>query len=407
MKTIALFDDLQGGHHLTYLKLFSKTLLEMGYQVITFCSQPDEVSKWIVINCSKQSQQFHALKVQEHQAPTLPILGQLPQTLVTLLRWQYTTKVIQKASSQLGYSPDLVFFNWLDNYFSNYLTHHIIDHVFPYNWSGLYFHPSHTQFKRHVLPIFGHELIHYASAKSSRCHGLAILNEFDAKKIQSHINNPVIVFPDIADESTPDQNYQVVKEIREKAGTRKIIGLFGFLSKRKGLLTLLETAQRSVKENWFFVFAGHLYESDLLPEEISQVWTFVKSQPTNCFFHLERIPTEAQFNSLIDVCDVLFAAYNSFSSSSNILTKAALFQKPVIVSDGFCMSERVKKFRLGLSIPEENVNKCIEALDYLFYQIDTNLEKLKPDFESYKSLHSLEYLELGFKTIFQNINSPI
>ncbi|MUG96755.1 glycosyltransferase family 1 protein [Scytonema sp. UIC 10036] len=404
MKTIALFDDLQGGHHLTYLRLFSKTLLELGYQVMTFCSQPDEVSTWIAINCPKQSQQFQALKVQEHHAPTLPILGKLPQPLVTLLRWQYSAEVIQKASSQLGYSPDLVFFNWLDKYFSNYLTHHIIDRVFPYNWSGLYFHPSHTQFKHHVLPIFGQELIHYAAAKSSRCRGIAVLNEFDAKKIQSNLNNPVIIFPDLTDESPPDPNYTVVKEIREKAGTRKIVGLFGLLSKRKGLLTLLETAQKSVIENWFFVFAGHLYESDLLPEEISRVLNFVNSQPNNCFFHLERIPTEAQFNSLIDVCDILFAAYHNFPSSSNILTKAAVFQKPVIVSDGFCMSERVKKFRLGLSIPEEDVNRCIEALHYLFHQIETKFEDLQPDFETYKALHSLEYLQLGFKTLCKNKN---
>lgn len=397
MKTIALFDYLQHGHHLSYLRLFSKTLLEMDYQVMTFCPEPDEVSKWIFQHCPNKTQQFHVFKVPEFKTPALP------QPLITLARWQNTAAIIKQASSKLGISPDVVFLNWLDSYFSNYLTHHIIEQIFPYNWSGLYFHPNHLEFKQHVLPILGTELIHYGVALSSRCYGLTLLNEMEASKIQNRIKKPVIIFPDIADESPPDINYTIAKQIRALAGARKIVGLLGILSKRKGLLTLLEVALQSSQENWFFIFTGPLLTSDLLPEEVARIEEIVNSKPNNCFFYLERISDGAPFNALIDVCDVLFAAYENFPSSSNILTKAAVFEKPVIVSDGFCMGERVKKFNLGATIPEGNVTKCIESLHYLFEQLDTN-GKLKPDFAGYRHFHSVEQLRVEFQAILQKID---
>lgn len=405
MKTIALFDNCRDGHHLTYLRLFSQALLEMDYVVMTFCQEPDEVSQWIKLNCPEQAQHFYTFKVQETQVPVLPILGQLPRTFVVLAQWLYAAKIIQKAASEIKHSPDLVFFAWLDNYLSYYLTHSIIDRIFPYKWSGLYFTPPYLRFGQRVLPILRIPLTPYTIAKSPHCCGIALLDEKETKKVQAQIKTPVITFPDVTDESLPDINYTIVKQIREKAGDRKIIGLLGGLTKRKGLLTLLEAAQRSVKENYFFVFAGQLYDYELLPEEATKVGNIVKANPPNCFFHFVRIPDEAQFNAVIDACDILFAAYEDFPYSSNILTKAAVFEKPVIVTDGFCMGERVKAFRLGLSIPEGNVDKCIEAIHCLSKDLNLNAHDLKPDFEGYQRIHSTKQLHTAFHTIFENVTS--
>jgi glycosyltransferase involved in cell wall biosynthesis len=371
----------------------------MGYQVVSFFPEPDEVRRWVALHCPEYIQQFHAFKVQEPETPKLPIIGKLPQPVFTLFRWIDTATVIRKASSKIGCKPDLVFLCWLDNYLSNYLNHHIIERIFPYSWSGLYFHPNNLQFKQHVLPILGTPLTHHAVAQSSRCYGIALLNEIEATKLQDKIKNPVFIFPDITDDSLPDENYVVVQKIRSQAGNRKIVGLFGLLSKRKGLLTLLEVAQKSVNKNWFFVFAGKLSQVDLLPEEVTKIKNIVESKPNNCFFHFESIPEGEKFNALINISDVLFAAYENFPSSSNILTKAAVFEKPVIVSDGFCIGERAKKFQLGLTIPQGDVSKCIEALSDLF-----DHAQLKPDFEGYKRLHSVEQLRTEFNTICEKIS---
>lgn len=134
-----------------------------------------------------------------------------------------------------------------------------------------------------------------------------------------------------------------------------------------------------------------------------RIQTIVKSAPHNCFFYFERIPNEAQFNSLVNVCDILFAVYNKFPHSSNILTKAATFKKPVIVSNKFCMAERVRKFGLGLTINEGNTLQCIEALYKLFSQSESDTRQTKQDFEGYKQFHSTERLYTAFSAILKTL----
>jgi glycosyltransferase involved in cell wall biosynthesis len=398
-----MFDNFQGGHHPTYLRIFSKAFLELGYKVIVFCLNPDDVSKWIDLDCPQKKGYLYTIKVQKFKIPKLPIIGSLPRSLEVLSRWQYTAKVIKEETEKIQIFPDLVFFPWLDSYLSYYLNNHIIDRIFPYYWTGIFFHPRNIRDEQHFLPILRTPLSHYAILKSPRCFGIGVLDECENMRIQQEINKKVILFPDITDEAPPNQNYEISRKIQAKANRRKIVGLVGSLSKRKGLLTLLEVAEKSIRDDWFFVFAGKLETSSLSSKEMSIFLEVVESQPHNCFFHLERIPHESQFNSIINICNVLFAAYENFKSSSNILTKAAVFKKPVIVSEGFCMDERVKKYNLGVSIAEGDVNRCIEALAYLRSELDANFSHLKPDFEEYASIQSVEKLRTSLSAICGNL----
>lgn len=128
----------------------------------------------------------------------------------------------------------------------------------------------------------------------------------------------------------------------------------------------------------------------------------VQSPPHNCFLHFGRIPDEPQFNALVNECDVLFVVYEDFPYSSNMLTKAAIFKKTVVASETFCIGERVRKFELGLTIPEGDVAKCIEALHHLCSP-ESNTHLLNPDFEGYQRLNSLEQLHHAFLSILDTI----
>ena len=399
MKTIALFDSYRGGHHLTYLRIFSQTLLNLGYQVMAFYPDYKDIREWVIRHCPAEYQNFHSFKIRNEDPPKYPIIGRLPQPLATLERWQYAAQIIQQSSAQIQALPDLVFFNWIDSYFSYYLTHHLVDRVFPYNWSGLYFQPGDLRYEQHVIPLLGIPLSHYGVVNSRHCRGLAILDETLTHNLQAKVKNPVIAFPDITDESSPDFGYSLVRDIQEKAQGRKIVGLIGSLNKRKGLLTLLESAEKVKDENLFFVFAGNYSQYGMSEEEKQKVQYWLDSAPENCFFHFQYIPDEPQFNALIVSCNILFAAYENFPYSSNILTKAAVFKKPVIVSEGFCMGKRVEKYKLGITIPEGNVAKCIEALRYLESELDANSSQFQPDFENYHKVHSLESLKTALKVL--------
>lgn len=401
MKTIALIDTLWYGHHPTYIKIFSKTLLELGHKVIVFCPEPSEVTQWITLN-SQRHNLFHAFELKEPNL-NMSLMASVPKTFTALVYWKHAANAIQKASFKIGSSPDLVFFAWLDSYLSSYLIHHILDKIFPYNWSGLYFRP-YQQPKQQKQSIISQVFNPYTALQSSHCKAVAILNEDTFETLQSKLKNtPVIVFPDFTDESSPDFSFPIMQQIQDKAAGRKIIGLLGSLDKRKGFLTLLEVSQKMVWEDYFFVFAGKLGESSFLPHELMKIQNIVDSIPHNCFFYFERIPDEDQFNSLVYICDILFAVYNNFPNSSNILTKAAIFQKPVVVSNNFCMGKRVRKFCLGLTINEGDTSQCIAALQQLCFSSKLDNEGIKRDFEGYKRLHSIEQLYRAFSSILDNV----
>jgi glycosyltransferase involved in cell wall biosynthesis len=405
LKTIALIEYHQGGHHTTYLRFLSKALLELGYQVMVFSSQLEEIEEWINHNCPNYLQQFHIFSIQPEGRPMLPIISKkLPTFLAIFERWFYAAAIIRKASLKIGSSPNLVFFNCLDGYFSRYLPHQIVDSVFPYNWSGLSLQAGLELLRQRPLPILSNYLYFWTATQSPRCHAIAVLDRETARQLENKIQKPVITFPDFADESPFDPDYIVAKQILELAHGRKIVGLIGSLTKRKGLLTLLKVAEQLVDKDFFFVFAGRLYKDTFSDEEFFIIKNVDQASLDNCFFHLDQIPDEPQFNALINSLDILFSAYENFPNSSNILTKAAVFKKPIIVSEGFCMGERVKKFNLGVTIPERNVSKCIEALYYLRTEINMDIHKSKFGFEQYQLLNSPQKLQEALSQIIEMVS---
>ncbi len=390
MKIIALVEDNWIGHRPTYLKLFAKILLDLGHQVIVFCPQPQEVKSWVILNCGEKSKNFIAFALQKRENNTFPIY-QVRSILNAVNRWSHTRIAIEQAELQTGNVPDLVFFTWMDSYLAPYLTYHLVDQVFPYNWSGLYFHPRELRIRQKFWSICRGFLRALALFKSPRCRGVAILDEGIASRLRSQISNkPVITFPDFADDFTPDSDYVIAQKIKQQAQGRKIVGLLGLQSKRKGILTLIRVAKQAIKENIFFVFAGQLSEQTFNINERKEIQYFVQSQPENCFFYFQRIPGEPQFNALINICDLLFAVYENFPHSSNILTKAAIFEKPVLASNRFCIAERVHKFSLGLCVEESNVSQSLEALLCLSQGINFHHEPINFKFNEYRQLHSIE-----------------
>jgi hypothetical protein len=47
------------------------------------------------------------------------------------------------------------------------------------------------------------------------------------------------------------------------------------------------------------------------------------------------------------------------------MTKAALFKKPIIVSEGGLMAARVRRFKTGVVIEQENTEQCLAAIEHL------------------------------------------
>jgi hypothetical protein len=71
--------------------------------------------------------------------------------------------------------------------------------------------------------------------------------------------------------------------------------------------------------------------------------------------HADYLPDETSFNSIIATADVIFAVYRDFYRSSNMLAKAAYFEKLILVADRCLMGERVTQYGIGLEVPADSL----------------------------------------------------
>ena len=393
MKVIALIEDSWTGHRPTYLKLFNKILLELGHQVFTFCPETQELDNWIQEHCQPQPGQYQIFEFRKPSSSRFP-LQQLHSILNAVNLWRDAKLVLDHAFQKPEKIPDLVFFCVLDGYLATGLTHYLINRIFPYQWSGLYLPPRHMRLKPRLWYLLPGFVQPHAILYSSHCRAVALLDEGITDQFQDRLcGKTVINFPDCIDASEADFSFPLIQQIQEQAQGRKIVGLLGSQSKRKSIFTLVEVAQKMKLEPFFFLFAGNLYPKTFTQKEHSQLLKIISLNIENCFFHWQVVP-EPRFNALVSICDILFAAYENFPHSSNMLNKASNFSKPIVVSKNYCMAERVKKFNLGVSIHEGNVEECLEAIRLL-----DSSPLNDPDFQGYLDAHAIDKLSPAFQGI--------
>ena len=183
---------------------------------------------------------------------------------------------------------------------------------------------------------------------------------------------------------------------------RPLIGLFGYLLRSKGVYPFALLSRHPKMSGTCFAFAGEIAWNSFALDEAETIREILTTG-SNTWNHLMRIPKEEQLNSLISSCDVLYAAYLDFSSSSNILAKVALFRKPVIVSEGHLMAERVRRFRMGEVVPQGDVEAQAEAVSKIIRDPRAWTEKSQPRWEDYAREHSFSRLKESFAELLLNI----
>lgn len=366
---IVIVDWSWVGHHPIYVKAILKILLEAGYQVSVLCPDPEEITSWVNQNKLPEAGRFKAHYFADPELIWLwnILPAKLGYVLSPLMRWFHVSMSMRKINASSN-KPNLVFFAWLDSYLTGYLPGRLIDWLFPYVWTGLYFHPKHLRVSRGDKKFRKGRFAPPENfmAKSRWVSSIAVLDAGIASALRSGMQGKrVVVFPDFTDELPPANDFHLTEEILAKAKGRKIIGLLGSLELRKGLMTLLRMAQQPAARDWYFIFAGELAEQTFSGHELKEIKSFFDVPRDNCLAFFQRIPEDSQFNALVNVCDVIFAAYQRFYHSSNIVTKAAAFGKPIIVSAGGYMEEVVKQYDLGEVIPAEDVGAALAALSKL------------------------------------------
>lgn len=352
-KTVALVDWNWMGHHPTYYHKFLEAFCRLDCDVLPVCSNEalDEVHSWS--STSGQAARIHApirARRPRRRQSILPEALRGPEQAIT--GFGRLERQLRSWERESGKRIDLVFFSTI--YDSDFSHFNAATPFFTHPWSGIYLHARAFRLPGTPLPYSDQVPRPKQIFTSRHMSSVCLLDEGCTVAMKDLAGDkPVIEFPDITNTSIVNAENSLAKKIRSIVGSKKLVVCLGALQKTKGLRQLCEAAIDPCLQDVFFFFGGSVHWGGTSPDEQSFICSVWETAP-NVLTHLQRFD-DSVMNELIQESDLVFAAYTNFPNSSNVMTKAAFFGKPLVVSDGFLMAERVRRHRLGRIVPEGSV----------------------------------------------------
>ena len=403
-KTVALIDPLWIGHHPMYFSQFTAAFLRLGAKVIGLCPDPEAAKRELLANLNGEDPISIQNRVYFHKLPPGSrsfFKGRFEGDPVrTFRRWKRAADTLADAEAVCGVTCDLIYFPYLDSYL-RFLPFPIIPGLLMGRpWSGLYLRNHHhgqppSLVKSLRLLAKGDALI-----RSKLCREIGVLDERFVLALRDYTTKSVLPYPDVTQGGLPNEPFPLSLEIKRKARGRTIIGMIG-LEKRKGLVTLLKAAELARRQDLplYFVCAGIIHLAQYTDREQQWIQSLAegvaRGEINNLHFDpdSERIPSEADYNSLFLTFNIAWAAYENFQGSSGTLSKAALFEIPCIATAGECVGQRVEKYHMGLTIPAASSEHALDAIKHIAAGNDLDGRPLVPRFADYRDDHSLAKLD--------------
>ena len=402
-KAVALVEWTPGGHHRTYFAAFASVLERTGARVLPFCPWPDE---WNGLVARSEGRFGEIEPPQKLYWPTASWVRPLwlRSRLAALKHFRDLGKRLSEWERLHQTKIDLVFFSCI--YDKDFEHFRLARRLLKWPCAGLYLdcrafrlpgspHPS-----TGVVPDPGRIF------SLPGWHAVATLDEGSVDKLSRAGGGvPSIWFPDVADVrlpgiGTPEEG--LGRKLKAFANGRKLVGCIGHLQKSKGVLELIRAADDPALRDLCFAFVGEVnwYSfSDGEKEEILRAW---ETHP-RMFAHPLRVPDGPRLNSAVAACDVIAAAYLNFPNSSNMLTKAAAFRRPIVVHDGHLMADRVRQFAVGRAVPEGDHGELVRALR----DLAADGEVAATGAAAFLHLHSQEELEKAFAAVLAGTSRPM
>jgi Glycosyltransferase len=386
---IAVLEWNQGGHHDTHLGLYVEALLRLGCSVAVLCANPE------------------GLEASMRAEPGRLAIGRIPRVTFRSKRKRWSNwwrarrhgrevrTALNALETRLGRRCGEVFLTCIyDSQVQNALA---VVKGLGLPWSGMYLQ-AHWFHDPTRPPLGAHRDFPIPRLLATPgLRGLLMLDESMADRVRAHTGRPVVVAPDFTD-VTAGAGHPLGRRYRAFAGRRPLVGSLGHLQPSKGCVTLAEISLRADAEDLAFLFAGNVIWQVFDPGQRACFLRAMTEAP-HAIFHCERVPDERAYNSLVEACDVLFAAYVDFPHSSNTLTKAAVFEKPIIVSDGHLMAARVREYRLGEVVPAGDAEAALRAIRTITTNPAAWRERMRPRWEEYRELHSVARLDPALREL--------
>jgi hypothetical protein len=435
MKLILLVNPISGRGHLdAYARLYSRALIELGYRVILLAEADGDTTNYLARNNPGLVSSFsfasfdrarylrRALVIWQEEGifglltrcirvPLRGLSSITPQPIQSQVNWigraaarrllrtplaralrlplyfnsgriRFRTLLrhVDKTLAMPKYPvPDLIVFLYLDLLTEEKRDTAALDQPGVPPWIGILFHPRLAQ--NADTRIEG-----YFKSRNARGGVFLIPSAVPAyAKATPHLH--FALAPDVADLELSATPSKLATEMRERARDRTIVLQIGSITAHKGIDTLLDVIAAADPSRFFFAFIGKVYW-DTFAEQKHRIRSFYGRPPENVYLSQHYIENERDYNSIIAASDIIYAVYQGFGSSSNSLTKAAGFRRPILVSENSLMGDRVLHFNIGSAAPEGDASTILEKLGWLAAQ-----PKDKFGFSAFDEEQSLEALK--------------
>lgn len=369
-KIIFIEPDFEG-HHEFYLLSFIETCLKLEAEVVLITKKRN---KRLLSILKKEKFYLSDIRVEFINYITLFTLPQnvILKKLVVIINFFITicNMIFVKRALKNNLNTS-VFFCCIDSILHDLMPLWLFDFIFSFKWNAL------TLISNDSKPISF--LDRRRLFTSYNCLNLYYLG-VPGNSFRVRYSPKIYPFPDFADDVYPDNSYDLINSIMVRAKGRIIVSLVGALSFRKGIFTLIDTIGLLDSNRYFFVIAGAPYISSNDVLKIKRKLDVCE----NCLYYFERIPSEGCFNALLEQSSIIYAAYINFPYSSNMLAKACLFKKKLIVSEGGYMSMIVEKYNLGIVIDGHLSEQAASAIE----QLSQSGCEISSDFDTYLKFNS-------------------
>jgi glycosyltransferase involved in cell wall biosynthesis len=399
--TVAHIEWSWSGHHPTYFVNHAAAMARVGLQVVPYCAQPEEFEA-----------RLKDLQLEEVVAanilPAERIVGPSPSSFRPARyrgyydAWKFFGSLgrrLRAREKALGAKIDLVFFGGI--YDKQFRHFRFAERAFGFPCAGMYIQGRHFHMPGSPIPYGNGLPCPDKIFTSPLFRGVGVLDPAVVEPLKRLSNGmEVVVFPDVTHEEPihgDDPAAGLARKVQQFAGGRPIVALVGHLQWTKGLEDFTAAAQHPSLRDTVFLLAGELNWTDVPDETRRNLRTAWERSP-NIFTHLQSL-SEPSMNAALAACDVIHAAYRSFPNNSNILTKAALLGKPVLVSDGYLMGRLAKEYQLGEVVPEGDREAIVAALRRMLEPDYPDELRQRARWDDYHALHAAERLPECFREL--------
>lgn len=388
---IALVDFRLTGHHSFYLASFAKAFTDLGCEVHIFTCDTAKCFDTISAAIDDLSFCIDNIHLSKASLMTKRILG-----CRSFFRLKQLENDLNHVEETKNIEFDLVYFPYIDDLVQFDLKYpYWFQKPFKRQFSGLLMEPR-TRLLNRPKGILKHLTTTWLEETAEEYQELHLLVEDVLPEVRNLLCKTTIHFPDFCSNPGPaPDNDPLLSKIDQRRNNRTLTSLLGSIHPYKSIDLFLDIVEAADPTKHFFVIAGKIWKDKLPAAQKSQLESHIKNETENLIILDQWIPSESVFDGIVARSDLLFAYYRNFKKSSNILSKAAFYGKPCIVSDKYLMGNRVNKYQLGYALSELHAVKLYKKGHPTHHKFDPNL------LEQYNAQHSYKNVENIFRSLLQ------